>query len=75
MNPRDFLYRTLLRYPFEENENSIFGTIYHRTLELFYKQIQDTGEVQDYGYMKFVFERQLEREFLTDEQRTRLRKR
>lgn len=75
VNPRDFLYRTLLRYPFEENENSIFGTMYHRTLELFYKKIQETGQVQDAWYMKFVFERQLEKEFLTDEQRVRLRKR
>jgi DNA helicase-2/ATP-dependent DNA helicase PcrA len=75
VNPRDFLYRTLLRYPFEENENTIFGTMYHRTLELFYKKIQETGEVQDLSYMHFVYERQLEREFLSDEQRTRLRKR
>lgn len=75
LSPRDFLYRTLLRYPFEENENSIFGTMYHRTLELFYKQIQESTKMQDYEYMKYVFERQLEREFLTDEQRTRLKKR
>lgn len=75
VNPKDFLYRTIYRYPFEENENSIFGTMYHRTLELFYKKILDTWEVQDYEYMEYVYLRQLEKEYLSHEERTRLKRR
>ena len=41
LDPKEFLQRTVYRYPFEDNENSIFGTMYHRTLELFYKKIQE----------------------------------
>ena len=75
VNPKDFLYRTIFRYPFQENENSIFGTMYHRTLELFYKKILETGEIQDYSYMEYVYLRQLEKEYLTHEERQRLKKR
>lgn len=75
VNPKDFLYRTVYRYPFEENENSIFGTMYHRTLELFYKKIQESWKVQDYSYMEYVFLRQLEREYLSSEEFARLKKR
>jgi DNA helicase-2/ATP-dependent DNA helicase PcrA len=74
-NPKDFLYRTIYRYPFEDNENSIFWTMYHRTLELFYKKIQDSWEVQEYSYMEYVYLRQLEKEYLSSEERTRLKKR
>ncbi len=75
LNPKDFLYRSIFKYPFEENENSIFGTMYHRTLELFYKKILETWEVQNYEYMEFVFLRQLEKEYLSSEERMRLKKR
>ena len=75
INPKDFLYRTVYRYPFEENENSIFGTMYHRTLELFYKKILETGKVQDFSYIEYVYLRQLEREYLSSEETNRLKKR
>jgi hypothetical protein len=75
ISPKDFLDRTVYRYPFEDNENSIFGTMYHRTLELFYKKILETGEVQDYSYMEYVYLKQLEKEYLSSEERTRLKKR
>ncbi len=75
VNPRDFLLGKIFRYPFEQTENSLFGTMYHRTLELFYKKIQESGEVQDFEYLAYVFERQLEREFLTQEEFERLKKR
>jgi len=75
ISPKDFLYRSVFKYPFEENENSIFGTMYHRTLELFYKKIQDTWEVQEYEYLEYVFLRQLEKEYLTFEEFQRLKSR
>lgn len=75
VNPKDFLYRTIYKYPFEENENSIFGTMYHRTLELFYKKFLDMWEVQEYEYMEYVYLRQLEREYLSHEERIRLKRR
>ncbi len=75
VSPQDFLYRSIFKYPFEENENSIFGTMYHRTLELFYKRIQETWEVQEYEYLEYVFMRQLDKEYLTHEEYTRLKKR
>lgn len=75
VDPKEFLYRSVYRYPFQDNENSIFGTMYHRTLELFYKKIQDSWEVQDCSYMEFVYLKQLEKEYLSSEERTRLKKR
>ncbi len=75
VDPGEFLKRSVYKYPFEENENSIFGTMVHRTLELFYKKIQETGEVQDFEYIEYVYLRQLEREYLSSEERLRLKKR
>jgi hypothetical protein len=49
--------------------------MYHRTLELFYKKILETGDVQEYQYMEFVYLRQLEKEYLSSEERMRLKKR
>jgi DNA helicase-2/ATP-dependent DNA helicase PcrA len=74
-DPKEFLNRAVYRYPFQDNENSIFGTMYHRTLELFYKKLLETWEVQDYSYMEYVYLKQLEREYLSSEERTRLKKR
>jgi len=74
-NPKDFLYRTIFRYPFIDNENTIFGTMYHRTLELFYKQILETGKIQDFPYLEFVYLRQMEKELLTSEEFERLKRR
>jgi len=75
VDPGEFLKRSVYKYPFEENENSIFGTMVHRTLELFYKKILETGQVQDFEYIEYVYLRQLEREYLSSEERTRLKKR
>lgn len=75
VDPGEFLRRSVYKYPFEENENSIFGTMVHRTLELFYKKILETGEVQDFDYIEYVYLRQLEREYLSSEERVRLKKR
>lgn len=75
VNPKDFLYRTIFRYPFMENENTIFWTQYHRTLELFYKKILDTGEIPWYDYLEFIFIKWLEKELLTEEEFNRLKKR
>lgn len=75
VSPKDFLYRTVYRYPFESNENAVFGTMYHRTLELFYKKILESWEIQDIDYMLYVYECQLEREYLRPEEYKRLKKR
>jgi len=75
VDPGEFLKRSVYKYPFEENENSIFGTMVHRTLELFYKKILDTGEIQGFDYIEYVYLRQLEREYLSSEERQRLKKR
>lgn len=42
VDPGEFLRRSVYKYPFEDNENSIFGTMVHRTLELFYKKMLET---------------------------------
>jgi hypothetical protein len=49
--------------------------MYHRTLELFYKKIQETGEVQEFEYLEYVYLRQLEKEYLTQEEFERLKMR
>jgi hypothetical protein len=34
--PMEFLNRAVFKYPFIDNQFTIFGKVYHRTLELFY---------------------------------------
>lgn len=75
ISPRDFLRSSLLKYPFMQTESAVFGTMIHRSLELFYKKMQETGKIQDEGYLLFVYEKQLEKELLTHEERERLKKR
>jgi len=75
VDPGEFLKRSIYKYPFEDNENSIFGTMVHRTLELFYKKMLESWEVQEFDYIEYVYLRQLEREYLSSEERMRLKKR
>jgi len=35
-DPKEFLQRVVFKYPFIDNEYTIFGKVYHRCLELFY---------------------------------------
>jgi len=35
-DPKLFLHNMIFKYPFAPNEATIFGSVYHRVLELFY---------------------------------------
>lgn len=75
ISPKDFLYRSIFKYPFIENENTVFWTCYHKALELFYKKLLESGEVPPYSFFEFVFLKWLEKELLTSEEFERLKKR
>ena len=71
-DPRQFLRDAIFRYPFEENEFTIFGKTYHKALELFYAQYKSFGEVPDVSWLKDIFRTLLNREILSPETREKL---
>jgi len=40
-DPKLFLRDSIFKYPFEDNEFTIFGKVYHKTLELFYSEFKN----------------------------------
>lgn len=71
-DPKEFLSRVVLRYPFIWNEFTIFWIVYHRTLELFYLKLQKSWKIPDLWYLKSSFKLLLEKELLTLEEFERL---
>lgn len=54
-DPRLFLRDVIFKYPFEDNEFTIFGKVYHKTLEYFYLEYKNTWEVPDYSFLESKF--------------------
>ena len=71
-DPLVFLRDTVFRYPFEENEHTIFGKVYHKSLELFYATFKNTGEVPALSWLTNQFQALLFREILPSELRGKL---
>jgi hypothetical protein len=71
-DPLLFLRDTIFRYPFEENEHTIFGKTYHKALELFYATFKNTGEVPPVSWLCNQFQILLSREILPHDMREKL---
>ena len=72
-DPKIFLQNVVFKYPFNDNEFTIFGKVYHRVLELA-TQKKLNWEKIELGYMTEEFTKLLDRQILTHEEKNRLTK-
>ncbi len=72
-DPKKFLREVVFRYPFLSNENLVFWTIYHRVLEIAYRE--KTDKVLALKKLKSLFLEELEKYNLTAEEKERLKER
>ncbi|MDD4151612.1 MAG: ATP-dependent DNA helicase [Candidatus Gracilibacteria bacterium] len=71
-SPVDFLHRVIFKYPFIGNEFTIFGSVYHRVLELFYIKYKDSGILPEKSYLTETFKLLIKKEILSPEELERL---
>ncbi len=67
-DPLQFLERVVFKYPFKDNRFTIFGKVYHRTLELFYLKQKNEGNLPESSYLTTTFTTLLWQEILTSEE-------
>ncbi|MDD2516150.1 MAG: ATP-dependent DNA helicase [Candidatus Gracilibacteria bacterium] len=72
-DPKLFLRDSIFKYPFEDNEFTIFGKVYHKTLEIFYSEFKNKGEIPTKKYIENVFLTLLSKQILTPEQEEKLK--
>ncbi len=72
--PMDFLNRAVFKYPFVDNQYTIFGKVYHRTLELFYLKYKAEWILPEKTYLTTTFSAILNKEVLTPEEHEKLTK-
>jgi len=63
-DPLEFLNRVVFKYPFVQNNATIFGSVYHRVLELFYSKYKDEWKLPEKSYLTSTFKLLLDREIL-----------
>ncbi len=63
-DPKEFLNRVVFKYPFIDNNATIFWKVYHRVLELFYAKYHDEKKLPPKSYLTSVFKLLLEKEIL-----------
>lgn len=73
-DPKLFLRDSIFKYPFEDNEYTVFGKTYHRALELFYLSWKKEGRAPGVEPLLSDFERALKQEILPPETREKLLK-
>ena len=73
-DPLSFLHRVVYKYPFEGNEATIFWSVYHSSLEYFYKDYKKTGVWWTKDQLIEKFSHLLKREMLTPLELERLEK-
>lgn len=71
-NPMEFLNRAIFKYPFIDNQYTVFGKVYHRTLELFYLKYKSEWVIPEKSYLIDEFKKSLNREILTPEEYEKL---
>ncbi|MDD5213659.1 MAG: ATP-dependent DNA helicase [Candidatus Gracilibacteria bacterium] len=71
-SPVDFLHRVVFKYPFIGNEFTIFGSVYHRVLELFYIKYKDSGILPEKSYLSETFKLLIKKEILSPDELERL---
>ena len=67
-NPIDFLHKVVFKYPFIDNKYTIFGKVYHRTLELFYLKFKNEQILPEKSYLTSTFKLLIQKEILTPEE-------
>jgi hypothetical protein len=67
MDPLMFLNRVIYKYPFIGNPSTIFGTVYHRALELFYLKYKSEKILPSKEYLLEEFNKNLNQQLLTPE--------
>lgn len=73
-DPKLFLRDSIFKYPFEDNEYTVFGKTYHRALELFYLSWKKDGKEPGIEQLLSDFERALKQEVLPPDLREKLLK-
>lgn len=63
-NPITFLHSVVFKYPFIDNDATIFWKVYHRVLELFYSRFKDSWKMDEVGYLTYTFKVLLEKEII-----------
>lgn len=71
-DPLLFLNNVIFKYPFIDNEATIFWKVYHRVLELFYAKYKENWVLESKSYLTSTFKYLLDKEFLTNEQKEKL---
>jgi len=64
-NPMIFLQNVVFKYPFVDNDATIFWKIYHRVLELFYLKYKENKVLPKVSYLTSTFELLLKKEILS----------
>ncbi len=72
-DPKLFLQNVVFKYPFADNEFTIFGKVYHRVLELITQKKLNWEEIE-LGYLTETFISILDKQILTHEEKNRLTK-
>ncbi len=72
-DPMIFLREAIFKYPFEWNEYTVFGSVYHRVLELFVEK-EMSWEKVDLSYLTSTFSLLLKKEVLNAEEFERIEK-
>lgn len=72
-DPKKFLQNVVFKYPFEDNEFTIFGKVYHRVLELA-TQKKLSWEQIELWFLTESFTNLLDKQVLTHEEKNRLTK-
>lgn len=73
-DPFAFLQRVIYKYPFLDNKFTIFGKVYHRTLELFYLKYKHEQKLPEKDYLTVTFSMLLKKEILTPDEEQELYK-
>lgn len=73
-DPKLFLRDSIFKYPFEDNEYTVFGKTYHRALELFYLSWKKDGKEPGIDQLLADFEKALKQEILPPDLREKLLK-
>ena len=72
-DPKEFLNRAVFKYPFEDNQFTIFWKVYHRTLELFYLKYKNENKLPEKSYLTSTFSLLIDKEVLTPEENEKLK--
>lgn len=64
-NPAEFLQRSILRYPFEDTLPTMFGTAFHRALEVYYKTWKSEKSRPEVSVLMETFEKIIARFYLS----------